>query len=87
LELHGKNEHRLLQQAALGAHLVGGDRFEFRGERGVQNTYVVGAAALVLCRKRVTAGEKRDSCSRQKERAAAEKPAARGAWVRNAEER
>ena len=46
LEQHGHFEHRLLQQAALGAELVGADRLVLERQRGVEDADVVGGVAV-----------------------------------------
>ena len=42
-------EHRLLQQPALGAHLVGGDRLELGAERGVEDAHVALGRRRLAC--------------------------------------
>ena len=60
LERDGEIEHRLLQQAALGAHLVGGDRFVLGAERGVEDADVAGGGVAGGRGEHVAAGEERD---------------------------
>src|SRR5207244_3090170 len=73
LESHREVEHGLLQQAALGAHLVGGDRLELRAERGVEDAHVRRGRLVALRRERIASGEERDGRAREKEPRLAEK--------------
>jgi hypothetical protein len=56
LERDGEIQHRLLQKAAVGTHLVGGDRLVFGCERGVQDADVAGGGARRRGQHRVRRG-------------------------------
>jgi hypothetical protein len=69
--------HRLFQQAAVRAQLVGGDRFELDVEGGVQDRRVAGAGRAGLGRQRVTPGQQRDRGAGQQQAGPAQEHAAR----------
>ena len=73
LECHGEVERRLLQQSALGAQLVGGDRFKLGAESTVQDADVIRGCVVVLGRKRVASGEQRNDCPGKNQAGFAEK--------------
>jgi hypothetical protein len=68
LEQHGHFEHRLLQQAALGAELVGADRLVLERQCRVEDADVVGRTRAVARLRRghlLAAGEKSHGRGRQ----------------------
>ena len=77
LECQREIEHRFLQQAALSADLIGGDRFEFRAERGIQDAHIRGRGLAAFGRQRLLPGEQRDRRPGEQQAGLAEKRAAR----------
>jgi len=65
LEAHCHIEHRLLQQAAAGAQLVGIDGFVLQTQRHVQDAHVFGGIACHALGHGVFAGQKGDGHSGQ----------------------
>src|SRR6185437_10677973 len=84
LELDGQIEEGLLQQAAGGAELIGGDRFLFGTQRSVQNDDVV-VHRLGICRadegQAVLTGQQRNGRCRQSDLAQPGKEAPATGWV------
>jgi len=74
---HRQIEHGLLQQPAVRADLVGGDRLELGAERGVEDAHVGGAGLAAFRRQRFLPGEQRDCRAREQQAGLAEEGAAR----------
>ncbi len=72
LEAQREVQHAGMQQLALGAQLIGGDRLEFGAEGGVGNLNVLGPGAIGLSREGLVAGEQRHGRTGQRQSGAAE---------------
>ena len=77
LEGDGEIQHRLLQQARLRAHLVGRDRLELGGERGIEDADIGFDGRTALGRQHVIAGEHGDGGCGEQQAGFAEEEAAR----------
>ena len=77
LEGQREVEHRLLQQLAFGAELVGRDRFEFSAERGVENLRVGRSGFAGAGGKRMLAGKQRNCGAGKNQPGPAKEQAAR----------
>ena len=82
LERDSEIEHRFLQQAALRADLIRGDRFVLGAERGVENADVAGSGVAGRRSEDVAAGEQGNRGAGQNRARAHEHRAACGDNIR-----
>ncbi|EWS55621.1 hypothetical protein X551_01571 [Methylibium sp. T29] len=86
LEAQCEVQHAGLQQLALGAQLIGGDRLELGTEGGVEDLHILGCGAAGLGGEGLVAGEQRHGRTGQRQSGAAEEQAAGDERGRHLEE-